>query len=88
MFATTDDILNQVGRFTRLHGWVFFIETPLGNFVWNDPVVNGDGRLILTNISLENYTQTLEVSPTSFKQNYRLRDFCGEKTVVVFEMDR
>lgn len=40
-----EKLLSSMGKFTWMFGWAFFIETPIGNFVWNSPSYGGDNTV-------------------------------------------
>ncbi len=45
MNVTKDQLLAVPGNFTWSFGQEFFIETSLGNYVWNDPDYGGDNTM-------------------------------------------
>lgn len=50
-----EQLMNMSGYFTWDFGQNFFIETPIGNFVWSDPDYYGDNTIRYFNGSIQDY---------------------------------
>lgn len=72
-----EQLLNMVGQFTWSFGKEFFIETELGNFVWNDPHYGGDNTITQFNGSYADWL-TFENIPFGRDKGAKLiSSYCG-----------
>lgn len=67
------NLLNMIGDFTRIGFELFFVETDVGNFVYdrlNNTLVRYGGSYF----SYMNYNNVLKVK---FKGKHKIGDYCG-----------
>ncbi len=80
MEMTSENIGNLIGDFIWDFGQQFFIETAEGNFVWNDPAYNGDGKIHRYHGTMENFFP--EPLYGRDKGKHYINDYCGENLVI------
>lgn len=74
-----EDVLDEIADITYMWGCHFFLETSLGNFIWQDPDYEGDNTISLF---LGNYHQAcafLEIPYGRGKGQHVVRAYCGSK---------
>lgn len=70
-----EQLMNVVGEFTWDFGQNFFIETPIGNFVWSDPDYYGDNTIRTFNGSIQDY---FGEGFGRCKGRHTISGYCGE----------
>lgn len=83
MVMSKEAIAKAVGDFTYMWGMHFFIETPLGNFVWSDPDYGGDNTMTLYNGSCKDYCKGTSPGFGRSKGKHLITRYCGENFTVV-----
>ena len=75
---TKETILNTQGEF--LWGWnhIWFIITPIGNFIWSDPdYPDGDNTFNPTDLSYEQWLRKTGIPFARNKGTHTISQFCG-----------
>ena len=66
------------GKFTWDFGQSFFIETEIGNFIWNDPDYGGDNTLSKTDLTYQEWIDPYnEGLYGRDKGTHFVLDYCG-----------
>ena len=78
-----DQILALVGDFTWLWGQEFFVETSVGNFIWNDPDYGGDNTFTAFSGSYTDYLKKAGIDFGRDKGRHVISDYCGDQIVLV-----
>jgi hypothetical protein len=80
---TKEQLLCLVGEFTWMWGMHFFVETPIGNFVWSDPDYNGDNSFKKYDGSYKDYCKQCSLPYGRDKGSHLISDYCGCNISVV-----
>lgn len=82
MKVTKEMLTDTVAKFTWTFGCDFFLETPIGNFVWSDPDYHGDNTIKPYKGSIRDYFGN---SFGSDKGKHTVAGYCGEDFIFVEE---
>ena len=74
-----DDILEEVGDFTRIGFELYFVETKRGNFVWDQL----EGTLTIFGGSYFCYMNLNNIMKVKFKGKHVIKDYCKDVKVVI-----
>lgn len=78
---TTAEFLTLQGDFTWLLTSEFFIETAVGNFIWNSPAYLGDNSIHYTTMTFEEYLEDRSLSYGRYKGHHVIGTYLGTEVI-------
>lgn len=72
------EILSQTAEFTWMFGNEWFVESPIGNFIWSDPDYNGDNTFTKTRLSYMEFANGRLGRDKGF---HNIENFCGSDII-------
>lgn len=73
-----EKLLGMYGSFTYSFGFQFFIETEIGNFVWNDPDYQGDNTIRPFNGTYKDWCNHQNIPYGRDKGTKSIAGYCGD----------
>ena len=74
---------DMIADFTWDFGMMFYVETPVGNYEWQDPGYGGDNTLRKVNVSLKEWLKDVPFGRD--KGTHVISDYCGEDVIIIEE---
>ncbi len=77
------NILDLYGHFTWSFRSQFFIETTIGNFIWNDPDYGGNNTIIPYSGSYKDWCINLNIPYGRDKGQHIIKEYCGNELTIL-----
>lgn len=71
-------LLECQAEFSWTFGEDFFVETPFGNFIWNNPDYGGDNSFRYFDGPLRKYVEQANIPFVRCKGKHLVLDYCGD----------
>lgn len=78
-----EEFLNLVGDFTWSFGVEFFIETSIGNFVWEDPDYGGNNTIRKYNGDFISWLRKSNIPLGRDKGKHIIKEYCGDQIQLI-----
>jgi hypothetical protein len=79
--------LQHEAQFIWLFDDEFFVETPVGDFIWSDEGYNGTGTMRPTDLSYGDYCKKKGISFGRAKGKHLVGEYCGNEVKIVQRLE-